>query len=108
MFVVDTSGRSGSQVMFCNDSVNVNILSYSSGHVYALYYFNDIRTSCYVTGFYGSPHMHEPHYSWTLLQCLRYNRNLLWICFGDFNEIMHSMEKECGKERTAQQTSIFR
>lgn len=65
MFVVDVIGHSGGLSLFWNDYVNIQLLSYSSGHVDVLYYINGTQVSCYLTGFYGNSIPYLRPQSWT-------------------------------------------
>ncbi|KAM3681849.1 hypothetical protein ACJW31_12G029400 [Castanea mollissima] len=49
-----------------------------------------------LTGFYGQPEGHQKHESWRLLRHLHAQASLLWVCLGDYNEILNSREKQGG------------
>ena len=48
------------------------------------------------TGIYGEPRMELKHRTWKLLRDLHGQRDMSWLCVGDFNEILHHHEKEGG------------
>jgi hypothetical protein len=48
------------------------------------------------TGFYGEPRSDKKELSWKALRTLNAARRHLWLCRGDFNEILMSHEKEGG------------
>jgi len=44
--------------------------------------------------FYGDPNIASQVDSWSLLKTLSARFSLLWICIGDFNEIILAEEKQ--------------
>ncbi|KAL4599444.1 hypothetical protein ACB092_11G127700 [Castanea dentata] len=46
--------------------------------------------------------------TWTLLESLKHNNQIPWLCIGDFNEITSSSEKAGGNIRQARQMDKFR
>lgn len=48
------------------------------------------------TGVYEEPKMEEKDKTWKLMRTLKRQNNKPWLCAGDFNEILHSWEKEGG------------
>jgi hypothetical protein len=40
------------------------------------------------TGIYGEPKLEDRGATWRLLQNIQHHSNLLWLCTGDFNEIL--------------------
>nr|POF06807.1 hypothetical protein CFP56_66892 [Quercus suber] len=51
------------------------------------------------TGIYCNLETSKREESWKLLEQLSRSCDLPWVCMGDFNEIMHSGEKEGGSAR---------
>ena len=47
-----------------------------------------------LTSFYGWPDEQQKHESWQLLKHLHTKHSIPWLCFGDFNEILQSKEKQ--------------
>lgn len=60
------------------------------------------------TGFCGHPNTGKRKISGILLDCLKKQCDMLWVVFGDFNEIMHAEEKLGWLERDATQMWEFR
>lgn len=60
------------------------------------------------TSFYGEPITHLWHESWSLLHDLNNCMNLLWVCSGDFNELVSKSEKLGGNNRNRSQMPLFR
>lgn len=48
----------------------------------------------FLTGFYSNPETELRDSSWQLLRRLGENRHLLWVCGGDFKEILFASEKK--------------
>ncbi|KAK3188546.1 hypothetical protein Dsin_028107 [Dipteronia sinensis] len=105
--VVDSVGNSGGLCLFWSNAVEVDLLSYSSGHI-------DVRVrQCSkpiwrFSGFYGNPVPTQRKHYWTLLRRLAGMCNLPWLCIGDFNEILYESEKVGGLKKSWQQMSEFR
>lgn len=99
-FYVSPVGSKGGLALFWNANANVNILSYSCGHIDSLvaYY----PTPFYFTGFYGNPEHNLRYLSWQLLHKIsgsHSNSKLGWFVGGDFNEILYDFDKVGGKPR---------
>ena len=47
-----------------------------------------------IIGFYGRPEEHRKHESWGYLRNLHCRSSLPWLCIGDYNEILTSIEKQ--------------
>jgi hypothetical protein len=60
------------------------------------------------TGFYGDPVRCRRKISWELLEYLRREYDLLWLCAGDFNEILNASEKIGGGDREEWKMDGFR
>nr|POE90445.1 hypothetical protein CFP56_43119 [Quercus suber] len=61
-----------------------------------------------LTGFYGNPDTHGRTESWACLSQLAATTNLLWVCVGDFNEVLSVTEKQGGMGRPFRQINNFR
>ena len=59
------------------------------------------------TSFYDNPETHKHHESWAILKILNRSFSLPWLCAGDFNEILRSHEKKCGRARPEVQMRDF-
>jgi hypothetical protein len=57
------------------------------------------------SGFYGYPEVAKRQYSWTLL--LASLIPVLWLCLGDFNEILSLGEKSSRSYRSKNQMEAF-
>lgn len=106
-FAVSSKGRSGGIAMMWNSEISVNITSFSSHHIDA-----EVQTErgkwVRCTGIYGHPEADQKRHTWTLLRRLAGLSSTTWLCFGDFNEILHLHEKNGGNDRDSNAVSEFR
>lgn len=83
------------------------IQSYSLSHIDAL--VDGSSTNAWrLTSFYGAPETHRRGESWNLLQSLNNQSSLSWLCFGDFNEIVHRAKLRRHRTRNENQMQGFR
>ena len=106
--VVPSRKRAGGLALLWRNSLQVDILSYSPGHIDAVVSEEQGRQKWRFTGFYGQPETSKRGESWSLLEGLSHRCNLPWVCMGDFNEIMHAKEKSGGGARPEGQMRCFR
>ncbi|KAL9462155.1 hypothetical protein AB3S75_000204 [Citrus x aurantiifolia] len=106
-FAVSSKGKSGGLAMLWNSETNVNISSFSSHYIDAeIVTENGDQMRC--TGIYGHPEANQKKQTWTLLRRLVGLSSSSWLCFGDFNEIMHLNEKNGGNDREPSMIIDFR
>lgn len=95
LVVKDCRGKSGGLAVFWRKGVNFHLRAVSR-----LYIDDDVvEDNGFVwrfTGFYGEPRSDKEELSWKALRTLNAARRHLWLCMGDFNEILMSHEKEGG------------
>ena len=87
--------------------MSVSVQSFSESHIDAIINQNDGSQNWRFTGFYGNSDTSRREKSWVLLKSLFSINSLLWVCAGDFNELMHSGEKEGGSMRPVRQMANF-
>ena len=93
--------------MLWNDEIDVNIVSYSNHHIDAVIYVVKGNTwRC--TRIYGYPESMQKRHTWMLLKRLASLFNYLWLCFGDFNEILNLNEKLGGNDQNLNMVVDFR
>ena len=80
--------------------VDVAIQTYSDYHIDAIIGFASDSQRWRSTGLYGHPDTNKREESWLRLDRLASCSSLLLVCMGDFNELMHSKEKEGGSKRS--------
>ena len=95
MFCVPRINRGGGLVLFWKESMNLQVETSSKNHIDCII-GGGTEGAWRFTGFYGEPITHKCHESWELLQQLHSQFNLLWLCVGDFNEILKGVEKQGG------------
>ena len=106
-FAVSSKGKSGGLAMLWTLETNVNITSFSSHHINAeIVTENGDQMRC--TGIYSHPETNQKKHTWTLLRRLASLSSSPWLCFGDFNEIMHFNEKNGGNDRELSMITDFR
>ena len=105
-FTVDRRGLGGGLALQWNDETIVEIKSYSKHHIDVIVH---VENGCYwrCTGIYGHPEIDQKHHTWMLLQRLVGLSSLPWLCFGNFNEILHLSEKT-GNDKSVLAVNEFR
>jgi hypothetical protein len=106
-FGVDRERFGGGLALLWDDSVDIQIQSYSKHHI-DCWVDNHTGESCRFTGFYGDPDTACRHHSWELLRRLKGMSNRMWLVMGDFNEITSSDEKQGKLFRCPSQMAAFR
>lgn len=81
-------GKGAGIALFCDDSVDVKLLSYGSRYIDV-----HIRDDPHGPGWRGTfvsgePKSHERHHMWILLKRIKRNSAELWMMIGDFNKTM--------------------
>ncbi|KAK6134544.1 hypothetical protein DH2020_031714 [Rehmannia glutinosa] len=97
-FCVDCVGLSGGLLLLWSDRWDVEIKSYSFGHIDAV--IRDADGNCWrFSGIYGEPKIHNRFHTWELLKRLKPQFDLPWLCGGDFNETIRLGERKGGRFR---------
>ncbi|KAL5559955.1 hypothetical protein UlMin_036166 [Ulmus minor] len=107
MLTWEREGRSGGICLLWLDSINVQLLSGSKGHIDVMVSTPN-STSWRFTGLYGNPDTSLRPQFWNLLKRLGDSSSLPWLCGGDLNEILFGHEKQGGAERANYLMSQFR
>ena len=93
--------------MLWNSETTVQIKSFNKHHIDAeILMVNGKQIRC--MGVYGHPDMRQRKHTWTLLRQLTGLSSTPWLCFGDFNEILHPCENNEGNERQLSLINDFR
>ncbi|KAL5578353.1 hypothetical protein UlMin_020052 [Ulmus minor] len=93
MLIWEKEGKSGGLCLFWSDTISVQLLSGSKGHIDVL--VTSHNSPCWrFTGFYGNPDSSLRTHFWNLLKRLGDSSDFPWLCRGDMNEILFSHEKQ--------------
>ena len=96
-----------SLVLFWKKDFDLQVMSSSQNHIDVL--INKGKENVWhFTGFYGAPETQLRSESWDLLRDLNNRFSVLWLCGGDFNELLKSHEKLGGRLRSYGQMQKFR
>ena len=106
--VIPSIKKAGGLALLWRNSLQVDILSYSPGHIDAIVSEEQGRKKWRFIEFYGHPEISKRGESWSLLEDLSRRSKLPWVCMGEFNEIMHAKEKVGGGARPEGQMRCFR
>lgn len=85
---VDGVGSGGGLALFWDESVHLDLLSYTNRHIDVLVKEDGSAMQWRCTFVYGEPKAHERHNMWTLLRWIKPNLTAPWCLMGDFNEAM--------------------
>ena len=75
------------------DDIKLEVVNYTTNHVLAKVIEED-GFAWFMTEFYGWPETQQKFKSWKLLEHLKTFVEGPLLCFGDFNDILHSSEKQ--------------
>ena len=104
---VSRENRGGGVTVLWKKECDFTMDSYSLNHIDAI--VNKGKDDEWrFTGFYGEPDTNIRHESWAKLRRLKNKHSLLWVCAGDFNEIVKAHEKLGGRPRPVKQMEAFR
>ena len=105
---VPSDGRSRGLVMMWKEGTKVCFKSCSNSHIDVVVSEGKGVQPWRATSFYGHPNAGMRTISWNLIKSLKRQCDLLWVIFGDFNEIIHPDEKLGWLDRDARQMEGFR
>lgn len=100
--------RGGGLALLWRNLTKVDVQTFSPHHIDAIVSDDHGNKKWRFTGFYGHLETSRKEESWQLLEELERRHSILWICMGDFNEILHLGEKVGGKLRLEWQMNNFR
>lgn len=93
MYVIPSSGETSllrGLAFLWSEAVTGSLASFSKYHIDLEVTRIRVNQQFRINGFYGDPMVHRTQSGWDKLKCLRDCSSLLWVCKGDFNEIMFS------------------
>lgn len=101
-------GSRGGSSLGWNGNSLVSLRSFSSFYIDIDIRDNECDVAWRLTGFYGNSEERNRRKSWELLRHLSHDQAIHWVVLGDFNEIVSSFEKKCGRLRSERQMDAFR
>jgi hypothetical protein len=107
-FVVDGQGKGGGLVLFWDDAIKLNALSYGMHYIDTLIWDGDHHASWCATFVYGEPRTQDRHVMWELLKRIKPVSCAPWLLIGDFNEVMWPFEHFSVRRRLEKQMMNFR
>ncbi|XP_050281349.1 uncharacterized protein LOC126722235 [Quercus robur] len=107
LFIVPRRNWGGGLALLWMDELNLHIQTFSPRHINAVINLVIDDAWCF-TGFYRAPEVANLEDSWFVLRHLASQYNLLWVCIGDFNEIVKVEEKLGGAIRSEKKMQDFR
>jgi hypothetical protein len=100
MICKDCDGKGGGLAMFWKNEVNLRLVGFVSKYHIDTEITESDGFKWRLTGMYGEPKTDEKEKTWRLMRNLKHQNNKPWLCFGDFNEVLHSWEKEGGAPKS--------
>ena len=107
MLAIPSEQRRGGLALLWKEDVKLHIQTYSPNHIEALI-LNGLDPSWRLTDFYGWPEEQKKRESSQLLKHLHTRFSVPWLCCGDFNEILQSLEKQGRLPKQQQPMMEFR
>ncbi|KAL0458596.1 UNVERIFIED_CONTAM: hypothetical protein Slati_0486800 [Sesamum latifolium] len=104
---VDSRGKADSLMLLWRKDINLVVHSFSTSHIDATVSTDEGTDGWRFTGIYGQPDATKRSKTWKLLRSLSIGSFRLWICAGDFNEIL-SLDEKTGAPRPCCQIEEFR
>ncbi|KAK9995825.1 hypothetical protein SO802_020511 [Lithocarpus litseifolius] len=95
MFVVPSVRRSGGLALLWKDDITVDTQTYSLNHI-DVKIMDSLKVEWCLTEVYGHPEDQRKKETWVMLRHLHSRASMPWVCIGDFNEILSSVEKGGG------------
>lgn len=90
-FVVKKPSLGGKLALMWKEDMNLDVFKYLENQVSAMVTESD-GFQWVLTGFYGWPETHDQYKSWALLTHISSLVHRAWMCIGDFNEMLSSLE----------------
>ena len=92
LFITPRTNKGGGLVLFWKSTIDVTVEGSGKNYIDAIINKNQ-ENEWQFTGFYGEPKTQRRIESWNLLRSLDKKFQILWLCAGDFNELMKGDEK---------------
>lgn len=108
MFVVYCIGKAGGLCIFWKKTVKVQILFSNCNVIHTLITDTNANSSFHFSFVYGNLVAQQRKIFWATLRDLHQLNHKPWICSGDFNEILHTTDKDGGKKHSRNLTQAFK
>jgi hypothetical protein len=105
--VVDVQGKGGGLVLYWDESIKINVLSYGMHYFDTLVWDGDHHASWRGTFVYGESRTQDRHLMWEALRRLKPISASPWLLIGDFNEVLWSFEQFSARKRPERQMADF-
>ncbi|KAK2651802.1 hypothetical protein Ddye_011658 [Dipteronia dyeriana] len=105
--VVNNTGKSGDLCLYQSHDIDVELLTYSQNHIDIKIRQNRNQVWRF-TYFYGNPEQSQRTHSWTFLHRIARMMDILWVCMGDFTDIVCVMEKLVGPMKNWHSMAAFK
>ncbi len=93
-FCVPRKDTGGGLAVFWRAKMDVKLNTSSRNHIDVdVVNMHTCKGFC-LTGFYGNAETYKWKESWVLLKHLSHLSSSLWLCMGDFNEILDNSERK--------------
>jgi hypothetical protein len=86
------SSRSGGLELFWKNNVILSIQKFSNYHIDTIITENT-KQPWRISFIYGEPNRLLRYHTWEIKKQMRSDTDLLWVCMGDFNEILRRKEQ---------------
>nr|POE84156.1 hypothetical protein CFP56_40033 [Quercus suber] len=93
--VIEAKGRAGGLCLMWKNNVQIEVVEFNKYLIVDK--ILDPGGEWYLVGFYGSPYAAKKRKAWENFCALLETFQEPWICFGDFNIVMGSEEKDGGR-----------
>ncbi|KAM0913489.1 hypothetical protein ACQ4PT_012126 [Festuca glaucescens] len=103
---VDCNGRSGGLALWWREGIDVSVRPWCQYYIDTKITFND--KTWRLSGIYGEPRTELRKRTWDVLQYLKSQDDLPWLCMGDFNEVVSQLEQLGGNPRSQANMAGFR
>lgn len=107
-FAVESDNRGGGIALYWDESLMVDVKSYSHRHIDVLIKENPTADAWRATFVYGEPRCEHRHRMWDRLRLIKQEVVQPWMVRGDFNEAAWQFEHFSESPRSENQMKAFR
>lgn len=96
---IQPEGMSGGLTLWWIKEVTVHIIAKDKNHIDCRVTRSLLGGEFFITWVYGDPVFSLRKHNWDVLRGIGRNRDNLWMCIGDFNDIRTHAEKVGGRTK---------